>query len=48
VMALMAIHPGSYRIGLLAAALIFGPIGVVLIALTPAKSSGERVSAARV
>ena len=40
VMVLMTIHPGSDRSGLLAASAIFGPIGIALIALTPAKSSG--------
>ena len=43
VMALMAIHPESDRRGLLTAAAMFGFIGVVLIALIPAKSFGERV-----
>jgi hypothetical protein len=46
VMALMAIQPGSDRRGLLMAAAIFGPIGAVLIALTPSKPSGEKVSTA--
>jgi hypothetical protein len=40
VMVLMAIHPGSDRTGLLTASAIFGPIGIVLIALAPSKSSG--------
>jgi hypothetical protein len=40
VMVLMAIHPGSDRTGLLTASAIVGPIGIVLIALAPAKSSG--------
>lgn len=44
VMVLMAIHPASDRRGLLTAAAIFGLIGVVLILLTPAKSSGGRAS----
>ena len=46
VMALMAIHPGSDRRGLLTAAAIFSPIGVALIALAPAKHSGVLASAA--
>ncbi|HUA15788.1 MAG TPA: DUF6632 domain-containing protein [Verrucomicrobiae bacterium] len=37
VMALMAIHPGSDRRGLLIAAAGFGFIGAVLVALLPAK-----------
>jgi len=44
VMALMAISPGSDRKGLLMAGAIFGPIGLVLIALTPAKPLAEQVS----
>jgi ABC-type Fe3+-siderophore transport system permease subunit len=44
VMVFMAIHPASDRRDLLTAAAMFGPVGVTLIALTPAKSSGERVS----
>jgi hypothetical protein len=47
VMTLMAIHPGSDRSDLLTGAAILSPIGVLLIVLTPAKSSGERASAAR-
>ena len=39
VMALMAIHPGSDRTGLLTASAIFGPIGIALLALAPAKPS---------
>jgi Family of unknown function (DUF6632) len=46
VMTLMAIHPGSDRSGLLTGAAIFSPIGVLLIALTPARPSGERSAAA--
>jgi hypothetical protein len=48
VMALMAINPGSDRRGLLMAGAIFGPIGLVLIALTPAKPSAEQLSTADV
>lgn len=40
VMMLMAIHPGSDRTGLLTGSALFGPIGIALIALAPAKSSG--------
>jgi len=47
VMALMAIHPESDRRGLLTAAALFGSIGIILIALTPAKSQSGRVSTAR-
>jgi hypothetical protein len=46
VMTLMAIHPGSDRSGLLTGAGLFTPIGVLLIVLTPARSSGERAVAA--
>ena len=46
VMALMAIHPASDRKGLLAAAAMFSPIGVALIALAPAKQSGVLASTA--
>ena len=46
VMALMAIHPASDRRGLLTAAALFGPIGVALIVLAPAKQSGVLASAA--
>jgi hypothetical protein len=46
VMALMAIHPGSDRSGLLSGAALFSPIGLLLIALTPAKSSAELASPA--
>ena len=41
VMLLMAIHPGSDRTGLVTASAIFGPIGIALIVLAPAKSAGE-------
>jgi hypothetical protein len=44
VMALMAIHPGSDRRGLLAATAGFGLIGAVLIALVPAKPASEGAS----
>ena len=46
VMALMAIHPAGDRKGLLIAVAFFGPIGVALIALAPAKQSGVVASAA--
>ena len=46
VMAFMAIHPASDRKGLLLAAALFAPIGVALIALSPAKQSRVLVSAA--
>ena len=45
VMALMAIHPASDRRGLLIAASLASVIGAVLIALAPAKQSGEWASA---
>ena len=45
VMALMAIRPASDRRGLLIAAALAGVIGAVLIALAPAKQSGEWASA---
>ena len=48
VMALMAMNPRSDRRGLLIAWAIFGPIGLVLIALTPAKPLAEQVSTTRV
>jgi hypothetical protein len=41
VMLLMAIHAGSDRRGLVTASAMFGAIGIALIALAPAKSSGE-------
>jgi uncharacterized protein DUF6632 len=44
VMTLMAIHPGSDRSGLLTGAALFTPVGALLIALAPARSSGERAS----
>ena len=47
VMALMAIHPASDRKGLLTAAALFSPIGMALLALTPAKQSAVLASAAR-
>ena len=46
VMVLMAIHPESDRKGLLVATAMFGVIGIALIALTPAKASTGRTSAA--
>jgi hypothetical protein len=46
VMAVMAIHLATERGDLLIAAAVFGIIGATLIALTPAKQSGERASAA--
>jgi hypothetical protein len=46
VMGLMAIHPGSDRRGLAMAAAIFGSIGLVLIAVLPAKASSEQLSTA--
>jgi hypothetical protein len=46
VMVLMAIHSLSDRRALLTAAAIFGPIGVALIALAPAKQPGMPTSAA--
>jgi hypothetical protein len=48
VMALMAMNPRSDRRGLLIAWAIFGHIGLVLIALTPAKPLAEQVSTTRV
>jgi hypothetical protein len=48
VMALMAINPGSDHRGLLMAGAMFGPIGVVLIALSPATPSAEQFSTADV
>jgi len=42
VMALMAIHPASDRAGLLTGTVIFSPIGLALILLTPPKQSAER------
>jgi len=46
VMAVMAVHLASERGGLLGAAAVFSVIGLALIALAPAKQSGERASAA--
>ena len=44
VMAVMAIHPGSDRKGLLIAAASVGAIGAILVALAPAKQFKEQVS----
>lgn len=46
VMAVMAVHTPSERAGLLGAVTALIIIGVALIALAPAKQSGERASAA--
>jgi uncharacterized membrane protein YoaK (UPF0700 family) len=46
VMAVLAVHIASERGGLLSAVAVLVIIGVALIALAPAKQSGERVSAA--
>jgi len=46
VMAVMAVHIPNERAGLLGAVAVLVIIGVALIALAPAKQSGERVSAA--
>ena len=46
VMAVMAVHIPSERAGLLGAVTALVIIGVALIALAPAKQSGERASAA--
>jgi Kef-type K+ transport system membrane component KefB len=46
VMAVMAIRIASERVSLLIASAVLGIIGAALLALAPAKSSGERVSAA--
>jgi uncharacterized membrane protein YoaK (UPF0700 family) len=46
VMAVMAVHLPNERSDLLIAAAVFGVIGLVLIALAPAKQSGERASTA--
>ena len=46
VMAVLAVHIASERVSLLTAVAVLVIIGVVLIALAPAKQSGERVSAA--
>jgi hypothetical protein len=45
VMAVMAIHLPRERQGLLTAGAVFSAIGVTLIALAPAKLSGERPAA---
>ena len=46
VMAVLAVHIASERVGLLSAVAALVIIGVALIALAPAKQSGERASAA--
>jgi len=46
VMAVLAVHIPSERTGLLTAVAVLVIIGVALIALAPAKPSGERASAA--
>src|SRR5207253_8478468 len=46
VMAVLAVHIASERGGLLSAVAVLVIIGVALIALAPAKPSGERASAA--
>ena len=46
VMAVMAVHIPNERAGLLGAVAVLVIIGIALIALAPAKQSGERVSAA--
>jgi uncharacterized membrane protein YoaK (UPF0700 family) len=46
VMAVLAVHFAGERGGLLSAVAVLVIIGVALIALAPAKHSGERVSAA--
>jgi peptidoglycan/LPS O-acetylase OafA/YrhL len=46
VMAVMAVHIPNERAGLLGAVAVLVIIGVALIALAPAKQSGERASAA--
>lgn len=45
VMALMAIHPGGDRTGLLTATAGFGVIGTLLLALAPAKPSRDATPA---
>jgi len=45
-MAVLAVHIPSERGGLLGAAAALVIIGIALIALAPAKQSGERASAA--
>ena len=46
VMAVLAVHIASERTGLMTAVAVLVIIGVALIALAPAKPSGERASAA--
>jgi hypothetical protein len=46
VMAVMAVHIASERIGLLIAAAVFGIIGTALIVLAPAKQSVQQASTA--
>jgi uncharacterized membrane protein YoaK (UPF0700 family) len=46
VMAVLAIHIASERVSLLSAVAVLVIIGVALIALAPARQSGERTSAA--
>ena len=46
VMAVLAVHIASERVSLLTAVAVLVIIGVVLIALAPAKQTGERASAA--
>src|ERR1700675_3449073 len=46
VMAVLAVHIASERVGLLIAVAVLVIIGVALIALAPARHSGERASAA--
>jgi uncharacterized membrane protein YoaK (UPF0700 family) len=46
VMAVLAVHIASERVGLLIAVAVLVIIGVALIALAPAKQSGERAPAA--
>lgn len=45
VMALMAIHPGSDRTGLLTATAGFGVIGILLLWLAPAKRASDQIPA---
>ena len=46
VMAVLAVHIASERVSLLSAVAVLVIIGVALIALAPARQSGERTSAA--
>ena len=46
VMAVLAVHIPSERVGLLSAVAVLVIIGVALIALSPAKQTGEQASAA--